>query len=430
MEQDINGKMNKKLLQKTLRYYITFSIVVILLGVPVFFFINQWLYFHEADEALQVKKEEFVKFFEPQIKENEIAIFNKLNSDLQIEKNTEGIAKDTIFNRNFYNHMDKENEPFRILKSPVVINDQSYIFSVRANLVDDHELALITLGIFTIIILTLLTGLIIITRRLSITLWKPFYQTLEQIEQFEIDKVSNSKLLPNNIEEFNRLNNAINNLIQKNSSIYQSQKEFIENAAHELQTPIAIFKGKLENILQRKDLNSEQFKLIDDLNTTTTRLVKLNKNLLMLSKIESNTYYEIEEINLKDIISNQLTFFSEQALSKKISITTELEDEVIVNSNHFLAEMLVSNLFLNTINHNVLKGQITIKLTNNRLLFSNSGALSPLQTEKMFERFSKSNPTSQGNGLGLSIIKKIVDTNRWSIKYYFLDRMHNFEIVF
>lgn len=430
MALDINGKMNKKLLQKTLRYYIIFSLVVMLLGVPLFFFINQWLYLHEADEALQVKKEEFVKFFVPQIKENEIAIFNKLNSDLHIEKNNEGIVKDTIFERNFYNHMDKENEPFRILRSPVTINNKSYIFSVRANLVDDYELALITLAVFTVIILILLIGLFIITRRLSITLWKPFYETLKQIEQFEIDKTSNPKLIANDIEEFNRLNNAINNLIQKNSSIYQSQKEFIENAAHELQTPIAIFKGKLENILQRKDLNSEQFKLIDDLNNTTTRLVKLNKNLLVLSKIDSNSYYEIKKINLHEIINNQLTFFSEQALSKKISITTELEENVVVSSNHFLAEMLISNLFLNTINHNVLNGEINIKLTNDRLLFSNTGALLPLQTEKMFERFSKSNPSSQGNGLGLSIIKKIVDTNHWSINYSFIDRMHTFEIVF
>jgi len=316
------------------------------------------------------------------------------------------------------------------LRSPVTINNKSYIFSVRAYLVDDYELALITLAVFTVIILILLIGLFIITRRLSITLWKPFYETLKQIEQFEIDKTSNPKLIANDIEEFNRLNNAINNLIQKNSSIYQSQKEFIENAAHELQTPIAIFKGKLENILQRKDLNSEQFKLIDDLNNTTTRLVKLNKNLLVLSKIDSNSYYEIEKINLHEIINNQLTFFSEQSLSKKISITTEIEENVVVSSNHFLAEMLISNLFLNTINHNVLNGQINIKLTNDRLLFSNTGSLLPLQTEKMFERFSKSNPSSQGNGLGLSIIKKIVDTNHWTINYNFTNRMHTFEIVF
>jgi signal transduction histidine kinase len=249
------------------------------------------------------------------------------------------------------------------------------------------------------------------------------------MEQFEIDKSTSVKLIQSTTEEFNRLNNAIDSLIYKNSKIYQSQREFIENAAHELQTPIAIFKGKLENILQRKDLNSEQFKLIEDLDNTTTRLVRLNRNLLVVSKIDNNTYNKIEKINLNEIINNQLNFFSEQALSKKISITTELE-EVLVNSNHILAEMLISNLFLNTINHNVHKGKIFVKLTKDRIIFSNTGALLPLQTEKMFERFSKSNPTSQGNGLGLSIIKKIVDTNHWTISYHFKEDYHTFEIVF
>jgi len=407
-----------------------FSLGVMLFGVPLFFFITQWLYLHETDEALVVQKEEFVNFYLPQLKENEIAIFNKLSSDLQIEKFQNTISKDTLFNQSFYHNLVKENEPYRVLKTPVSVNEKPYTFSARINLVDNSELAISIMGVFTIIIIILLIRLFIITKKLSKTLWKPFYETLQHIEKFEIDKNSNSKLKTNDIEEFNRLNHAINNLIEKNTSIYKSQREFIENAAHELQTPIAIFKGKLENILQRKDLNSEQFKVIDDLNNTTTRLVRLNKNLLVLSKIDSNTYIEIDKVNLKETIDNQLTFFREQALSKKINITTKLSNEVVVSSNHILAEMLISNLFLNTINHNISNGTINIELTKDRLTFSNTGTLVPLQTEKMFERFSKSNPTSQGNGLGLSIIKKIIDTNHWNINYYFIDRMHTFEIVF
>jgi two-component system sensor histidine kinase ArlS len=404
--------------------------VVMLLGVPLFFFINQWLYLHEADEALQVQKEEFVKFFVPQIKDNEIEIFNKLNSDLHIEENTEGIVKDTIFDRNFYNHMDKENEPFRILKSPVVINNKPYIFSVRANLVDDYELAFITLGVFTLIILTLLIGLFIITRRLSMTLWKPFYETLEQIEKFEIDKTSNLKLAPNDIEEFNRLNTALNKLIEKNTLIYKSQKEFIENAAHELQTPIAIFKGKLETLLQRPDVTEAQFEILDNLNDTTTRLNRLNKNLLLLSKIESKQYNIPEDVVLSDIINNQMDFFQEQSIAKNINIFTDLETNIVVKTNSFLAEILIKNLFLNAVNHNIKDGMITISLDKNKLTFSNTGEAKSLPTDKLFERFSKVNPSSKGNGLGLSIIKKIVDNNNWKIEYFFKDNLHTFEIRF
>jgi two-component system sensor histidine kinase ArlS len=429
MEQVINGKMNKKLLQKTLNYYFIYAVVILITVGPTFYIISNILYEDDANEDLYAIKKQFDKFTKDDLTIMDITLWNKFNRDVNLEK-FNGIQKDSLFDHSYYDALTKENEPFRVLNAPVKIEGKWFTFSAKINMVEKENLIGSTVFLFISLLVLLIIGFFIITKIISKKLWQPFYAALDKMEQFEIDKSTSGKLIKSTTEEFNRLNNAIDSLIQKNSSIYQSQREFIENAAHELQTPIAIFKGKLENILQRKDLNSEQFKLIDDLNNTTTRLVKLNKNLLVLSKIDSNSYNEIEKININDIIKNQLIFFSEQALSKKINITTELSDKVVVNSNHFLAEMLISNLFLNTINHNVLNGQIIVKLTNDSITFSNTGTLLPLQTEKMFERFSKSNPSSQGNGLGLSIIKKIVDTNHWSINYSFIDRMHCFEIVF
>lgn len=429
MEQVINGKRNKKLLQKTLNYYFIYAVVILITVGPLFYIVSNILYEDDANEDLYAIKKQFDKFTKDDLKIKDITIWNKFNRDVNIQK-FNGNQKDSIFDHSFYDALNKENEPFRVLNSPVKIEDNWFTFSAKINMVEKENLIGSTAILFISLLLLLIIGFFIITKIISKKLWQPFYVALDKMEQFEIDKSTSVKLIKSTTQEFNRLNHAIDDLIHKNSVIYQSQREFIENAAHELQTPIAIFKGKIENILQRKDLNSEQFKLIDDLNTTTTRLVRLNKNLLVLSKIDSNTYNEIEKVNLKETIDNQLTFFREQALSKKINITTKLSNEVVVSSNHILAEMLISNLFLNTINHNISNGKINIELTIDRLTFSNTGTLVPLQTEKMFERFSKSNPTSQGNGLGLSIIKKIIDTNHWNINYYFIDRMHTFEIVF
>jgi two-component system sensor histidine kinase ArlS len=429
MEQVINGKMNKKLLQKTLNYYFIYAVVILITVGPAFYIISNILYEDDANEDLYAIKKQFDKFTKDDLTIENITLWNKFNRDVKLEK-FNGIQKDSLFDHSYYDALNKENEPFRVLNSPVKIEGKWFTFSAKINMVEKENLIGSTAILFISLLVLLIIGFFIITKIISKKLWQPFYAALDKMEQFEINKSTTGKLIKSTTEEFNRLNNAIDSLIHKNSSIYQSQREFIENAAHELQTPIAIFKGKLENILQRKDLKSEQFKLIDDLNTTTSRLVKLNKNLLVLSKIDSNSYNEIEKIKISEIINNQLAFFSEQALSKKLSITTELLDEVQVNSNHFLAEMLISNLFLNTINHNELNGQIIVKQTNQSITFSNTGTLLPLQTTKMFERFSKSNPSSQGNGLGLSIIKKIVDTNHWTIDYYFENRMHTFEIVF
>ncbi|TDE29282.1 HAMP domain-containing histidine kinase [Flavobacterium ranwuense] len=422
--------MTKKLLHTTLKYYVSFSLIVMLLAAPLFFFITQLMYLHETDEALMLQKEEFELLYAPELKDKDIAVWNKWNRDIKIEKVQKIISKDTLYSHSYYNNLDKENEPYRVLNSSVTINDKPYQFSARINLVDNEDFIISILMVFTMIILILLVGLFIITKRLSITLWKPFYDTLEQIEKFEIDKSSNPKLTSNSIEEFNRLNLAINKLIEKNTRIYKSQKEFIENAAHELQTPIAIFKGKLETLLQRDDVSEEQFEILGKLNDTTTRLNRLNKNLLLLSKIESKQYNIPEEVLLNEVITNQLDFFKEQALAKNISINTDLETNTFVKTNLFLSEILISNLFLNAINHNCANGSINVALNKNSLLFSNTGLSKSLETAKLFERFSKVNPSSKGNGLGLSIIKKIAENNNWEISYNYQDKLHIFEIRF
>ncbi|MES2545480.1 MAG: HAMP domain-containing sensor histidine kinase [Bacteroidota bacterium] len=429
MEWVINGGMTKKLLHTTLKYYISYSLIVMLLAIPLFFFTTQALNLHETDEALMLEKQEFVSFYAPQLKENEIAIFNKLKGDLKIEKEDGKLFKDTFFNTYYYNSLEHENEPYRVLKCPVIINNKQYVFTAKTNLVNATDSILSVLILFIVIISTLFVGLFIITKRLSIKIWRPFYETLEQIEQFEIDKKPVINTTSTSVEEFNRLNQAINKLTKKNTLIYKSQKEFIENAAHELQTPIAIFKGKLETLIQRHDITEGQFKILEKLNDATTRLNKLNKNLLLLSKIESK-YFGKSQTSINKIINNQLDFFKEQAVAKKITINIELESNIIVNTDTFLLDVLISNLFLNAINHNVENGHITVKLDKKSLLFSNSGALQALETDKMFERFSKANPSFKGNGLGLSIIKKIAENNDWEIIYCFKNNLHHFELQF
>ena len=270
-------------------------------------------------------KKQFDNFTKEDLTIKDITLWNKFNRNVTIEK-FNGNQKDSIFDHSYYDALNKDNEPFRVLNSPIKIEDKWFTFSAKINMVEKENLIGSTVFLFISLLILLIIGFFIITKIISKKLWQPFYTALDKMEQFEIDKSTSGKLIESTTEEFNRLNNAIDSLIHKNSSIYQSQREFIENAAHELQTPIAIFKGKLENILQRKDLNSEQFKLIEDLNNTTTRLVKLNKNLLVLSKIDSNSYYEIEKINLHEIINNQLSFFSEQALpTKRVLVSADLK---------------------------------------------------------------------------------------------------------
>ena len=261
-------------------------------------------------------------------------------------------------------------------------------------------------------------------------MWKPFYKTLDTIEQFEIDKAMETDFSKTDIEEFERLNQAISKLIKKNTAIYNSPREFIENAAHELQTPLAVFQAHIDMLMQHADVTQGQSDILSNLNAAIARLNKLNKNLLLLSKIERNQYVSRENIRINTIFDKQSAFFIEQAEAKNIVVDIQLQEDVTLKCNPILAEILVSNLFLNAIQHNIPNGQIHIKLSKQSLIFSNTGIKHPLSKTQLFQRFSKINPSSQGNGLGLSIIKKIVDTNGWTIDYQYLNNLHHFEIRF
>jgi signal transduction histidine kinase len=398
-------------------------------SAPLFYYFTERLYIEETDETLILHKKEFVKYSLPTLKTADIQNWNKYNRNIKIEpfKNS---GKDTIFYNSYYDALDAEIEPYRELNASILIDGNPYTYSARINLMEKEDLMKSIAILFLVIISLLLIGLFVITKRLSINLWKPFYETLNQIEKFEIDKSNNPKFSETNIEEFNRLNNSIEKLIKKNTSIYHSQREFIENAAHELQTPLAVFQAKIDTLIQNADFTQEQYKILSSLNDSVSRLNRLNKNLLLLSKMENDIYTEKQTINLNEAIEKHFDFFTEQAKAKNLIIKTEMKEAVAIKSNPVLAEILISNLFLNAIRHNVNDGQVLITLANHSLTFSNTGQSQTLVANKLFNRFSKSNPSELGNGLGLAIIKKIADLNNWKISYSFSNNFHSFSLAF
>jgi signal transduction histidine kinase len=424
------ARMRKKLLHKTLRVYILFSVLILVISAPVFYFLTESLYIDDANEALILRKNEFVKYSIPEMKTADIAVWNKVNRDIKIEVPTIKLLKDSIFYKFYLDTLANENEPYRVLLTPIVIENKPYHFKARINLVESEDLIKNIALLFFIILSLLLTGLYFITKRLSTKLWEPFYAILHQIEQFEIDKNTQPKIIETSIEEFYRLNTSINHLIERNTLIYQSQQEFIENAAHELQTPLAVFQAKLEMLMQHPDLTPNQAEILVKLSDSSARLNRLNKNLLLLSKIDNSQFIAKENVSINDIIEKQLEFFTEQAEEKNITIKLETKADIKIESNPVLMEILVSNLLLNSIRHNEQDGSVSIILNQNSLVVSNTGNKQAIPTEKLFQRFSKTNPSVKGSGLGLAIVKKITDLNKWSVDYAFQDNFHRFTVKF
>lgn len=421
--------MNKKLLHKTLRAYLLYSLLILLIAAPVFYYATQKLYLQEADDTLLLHKKEFVLYTAPTLHETDIADWNEFNRNKKIEPASH-LLNDSIYNQTYYDTLDAEIEPYRELRATVSIQNKTYTYTDRVNLVETKDLVKSTVLLFLAIISILLIGLFFITKKLSLSLWKPFYTTLKQIESFEIDKSKQPSFPKTEIEEFNRLNTSIEKLIEKNTTIYKTQKEFIENAAHELQTPLAVFQAKIDTLIQRADVTKEQAEILDSLNENVSRLNRLNKNLLLLSKMENDIYGDKQSVSLTLCIKKNLDFFTEQANAKNLTIKINSGEDFEIKSNAVLADVLISNLFLNSVKHNLAGGAIIISITKNRLTFLNSGLPIPLKKESIFSRFSKTNPSEDGTGLGLSIIKKIADINGWEVQYTFENNLHAFSVSF
>ncbi|WP_246074239.1 sensor histidine kinase [Flavobacterium daemonense] len=417
-----------KLLTKTTNSFLAYAIIILLIAAPLFYFICQQLYIYETDEVLHFHKGAFIQESHRNFTQNDIDLWNKYNHEVMIIPDM-GVRKDSIVGKMIYDSIAREKEPFRVLYAPVDINGKRYTYTERINLLEMEGMVFSIAGMFLFIIIILLIGIILISKITAVKIWKPFYDTLNQIHDFEIDKNKAPHFIPTDIDEFDRLNKSLEKLIEKNTAIYQNQREFVENAAHELQTPLALFQTKIDTLAQL-DLNKDQSEVVASLNTDVSRLNRLNKNLLLLSKIENESFLEKSTIVVNDYIKKHLDFFSEQADAKNLTINTEFTSTLTINGNPALTEVLINNLFLNAIRHNEKNGKIIITTLDNELLFSNTGQDTPLQIEKLFNRFSKTNSASQGNGLGLAIIKKITELNNWKISYTFYNNLHSFSVKF
>lgn len=419
----------KKLLDKTLQIYLLFSVIVLLISAPLFYFLANEIFIDDADETLWLRRNEFVAYHLPSLKSMDVPLWNAFNRDDKIEENKSKIIRDSIFYQFHFDSLASENEPYRVLISPLTIEKKPYLFIAHINLIESDDMIKGIALLFVLILSTLLTGLYFITKYLSAHLWKPFYSTVEKVERFELDKNTGVDFASSNIEEFSRLNQSVAKLLERNTKSYNNQKEFIENASHELQTPLATFQAKLDTLAQQLPFTDAIGKTLSDMNDSLTRLARINKNLLLLSKIDNNQFAAGEEISVREVLQKQITFFSEQAETMSITVDAKDLSTCTIKANPTLLEIAISNLLLNAVRHNQVNGSVEIKLGQNKLSVANTGGSPALDEKKIFQRFSLPG-SNGGNGLGLAIVKKISDLHGWSIKYAHENKVHIFMLIF
>lgn len=149
------------------------------------------------------------------------------------------------------------------------------------------------------------TAMFITIRFFTKKLLVPFDDTLRKTEDFNLAQSDVPLFVDTDIEEFIRLNQSLGRLMSKDKETYRIQKEFTENASHELQTPLAIIRSKLD-LLMQEELGEKEMKLVSDLYQLTMRMGHLNRNLLLLAKIENAQYTTLQEVDVKEMLSESL----------------------------------------------------------------------------------------------------------------------------
>jgi signal transduction histidine kinase len=337
------------------------------------------------------------------------------------------ILKDTIVTDTASN----ANLPFRYLFfAGNASEDKGYTISILMSL-NERDNLLADIGFYMFILfLSLFLISMVLNYIISRKLWEPFYKTVDVAENFDIQSDKPLDLPETNINEFRQLNTVFSRMTKKMRDDYLSLKEYNENAAHEIRTPLAVIRSKTELLMQKKELTKDSLNIIRSINDATTRLFKLTNSLLLISRIENLYFRDEKEISLKKIIEKNIMNYKEIMQLKKISVEMEAENPAIVKMNETLAEMLISNLFSNAVRYNVDRGFIKCSIQKGFFTISNSGV--PLETdpELLFRRFHKSGNNPQSIGLGLSIVKKIADTYNMGITYTCTGTIHEIKLSY
>ena len=417
-----------QLIRKTILFYLLISFPLLLIAGYFSYTLIRSELRDGADEALleeQFYAKQLINSFDtPHV------VYLSLDSLSYINPVNTKPLSDNYSNKLIYDKLEKEELNYRILTSYYQVNHQTYQIIVSKATIEEDELSEGLFSSFVIIIVFMLLSFFLVNFFLSKNLWKPFYKTLNTLNKYDVKNHVNTNFKVEKTKEFNQLNSALNKMTSKIYDDFLQQKEFIENASHEMQTPLAVVKANLSLLMQSPNLKEEEMNQLQSIENTIKKLASLNKSLLLLSKIENNQFNENTTINLKDKFLQLISNYNDVMQSKHIAVETQFDNDLFIEMNASLADVLLSNLLQNAIRHNKEEGKIVIVIQEKYLSIANTGEPLTISENDLFVRFKKNDASKDSLGLGLSIIKSITSLYKIHISYHYLKKMHTFTLKF
>lgn len=284
-------------------------------------------------------------------------------------------------------------------------------------------------------ILVLIIGAILGGTVFKYTL-KPLHNVTNTVAQIDVEQLNMRLPLETGQIEIDRLSTAFNNMLErietsfeKEQYIKEKMRRFISDASHELRTPLTSIHGFVEVLLRGAAKNEKQLDLaLNSILMESERLTKLVNDLLLLTKLEQKVPVEMRSENISDIIKEICPQL--QILSGERKVELQLQDNILVSVNRNQIKQVIFNLVQNSVRHTDEKnGVITIstnisdKFTDNFLTLNitdNGTGIPKEHLNEIFDRFFRSESHRSrkygGYGLGLSIVKSIVDAHDGKIE--------------
>jgi signal transduction histidine kinase len=407
--------------------YIGMTSIVLIISVPVFYFILQRIMWNNIDEDLQSQRH----WIENQLQKTSPENFVSFNNNILIRRG-QFSKNERLSTEKLYVSYDNEIVPYRIIEFNTTANGEKYAVRIQKSLIESEDIlrAIVTMQLSVLLIL--LAVLVLINRNLNHNVWKPFYKTLDALKKYRIDRDEFINLPNVPINELNDLNQSLNELTKHNREIFTAQKEFTENASHELQTPLAIIQSNLDLLWQTSPLSKEQANLIQNLTENNIRISNLNKSLLLLAKIDNKQFTDVKPVDIALLTEKIMSRFCESFVQSNITLSQQTSLSATVFADETLMEILISNLISNTLRYTPTNGTVDINITHDSFKIGNTAINSkPLDSRKLFRRFQKQEESTKNSiGVGLEICRRICIQYGFDIQYKFSEGKHWFEVKF
>ena len=339
--------------------------------------------------------------------------------------------RQVFYDATVYIELEDEDEPVRVMCTAFRMPDgQYYELKLMISILERDDMVEAMLwylgALFLLFLICTSIGIQLVLKGV----FRPLHRLLDWLHCIQPGKEVPPLDNPTKIREFRQLSDAALDMGNRSYKAYEEQKQFIENASHELQTPLAIVRGKVELLAESEGMTEQQMEQLDEIYATLGRAVKLNKSLLLLSRIENGQYTEMEDVSVDEILDELLPDLMDIYEHKQVRLIRKREEQpFIIRCNHSLAQILVSNLVKNSLLHNREEGELQVLTTPPSLVIKNTGDV-PLDGEKLFRRFYHGmDGKKDSTGLGLAIARSIALSSSLKLTYEWQDGMHTFRLV-